>query len=142
MCPRRRSAARSISFIYLLDDVIKHLETAVTCMHFRRCISSSWQHSMQPLARITRLSLLRSFRIPFSHVRHSLLSPYRPATKAATIQRRGMKRTATSKPAQAKARAKLPDYCDVEPRRDEAGNPIWPAPAEAIEAARAFIKEW
>ncbi|EXJ67686.1 uncharacterized protein A1O5_09032 [Cladophialophora psammophila CBS 110553] len=47
-----------------------------------------------------------------------------------------MKRSAT-----AKARPQLPDYCDVEPRRDDTGKPIWPAPAAAMGDARAFIKE-
>ncbi len=51
--------------------------------------------------------------------------------------RRGMKRSS-----KVKARPKLPDYCDVEPRHDEAGNAIWPAPAAAMEEARAFIREW
>jgi len=41
-----------------------------------------------------------------------------------------------------KARPILPDYCDVEPRRDGAGDIVWPAPANAIEEARIFIKEW
>lgn len=50
---------------------------------------------------------------------------------------RGMKRV--SKP---KIREKLPDYCDVEPRRDDTGAAIWPAQSSAIEAARDFIKEW
>ncbi|EXJ86821.1 hypothetical protein A1O3_03775 [Capronia epimyces CBS 606.96] len=40
-----------------------------------------------------------------------------------------------------KARVKLPDYCDVEPRRDASGKAIWPAPEAAMEGARAFIKE-
>ncbi|KAK4943537.1 hypothetical protein LTR10_016831 [Elasticomyces elasticus] len=41
----------------------------------------------------------------------------------------------------AKPRLKLPDYCDVEPKRDENGSAIWPAPQEAIDKARALIKE-
>jgi hypothetical protein len=48
-----------------------------------------------------------------------------------------MKRTTT-----AKSRPKVPDYCDVEPKRNENGKPIWPAPEEAMEKARALIKEW
>ncbi|EXJ57508.1 hypothetical protein A1O7_07856 [Cladophialophora yegresii CBS 114405] len=47
-----------------------------------------------------------------------------------------MKKTATSKP-----RPKVPDYCDVEVRHDDRGEPIWPAPEDAMEQARAFIKE-
>ncbi|KAJ9503296.1 hypothetical protein LTR99_006842 [Exophiala xenobiotica] len=47
-----------------------------------------------------------------------------------------MKRTTTAKP-----RPKVPDYCDVEPKRNENGKPIWPAPEEAMEKARALIKE-
>jgi len=57
--------------------------------------------------------------------------------------RRGMKRAAgVSKPGSSKIRPKLPDYCDVEPKRDGNDQPIWPAAQEAMEEARAFIKEW
>ncbi|KIV79824.1 hypothetical protein PV11_07371 [Exophiala sideris] len=47
-----------------------------------------------------------------------------------------MKKATTVKP-----RLKLPDYCDVEPERDENGIAIWPAPQVAIDQARALIKE-
>ncbi|RMZ77288.1 hypothetical protein DV737_g4465, partial [Chaetothyriales sp. CBS 132003] len=43
--------------------------------------------------------------------------------------------------ASAKRRPKVPDYCDVEPRRDENGQMIWPAPETAMQEARSFIKE-
>jgi hypothetical protein len=52
---------------------------------------------------------------------------------------------ATASPAKkqkTKPRPAVPDYCDVEPRRDEAGEIIWPAPPAAIEDARRFIKQW
>ena len=54
-----------------------------------------------------------------------------------------MKRSANgnAKPP-AKPRPKVPDYCDVEPERDGHGNGIWPAPEEAVEKARAFLREW
>ncbi|EXJ87871.1 hypothetical protein A1O1_04798 [Capronia coronata CBS 617.96] len=45
---------------------------------------------------------------------------------------RGMKRSTNPK---------LPDYCDIEPRRDDSGKTVWPAPEAALEGARAFIKE-
>ena len=41
-----------------------------------------------------------------------------------------------------KSRPKLPDYCDVEPRRDSKGQAIWPADATAIEQAQEWIREW
>ncbi|KAI1629215.1 hypothetical protein EDD37DRAFT_644976 [Exophiala viscosa] len=47
-----------------------------------------------------------------------------------------MKKATTTKP-----RLKLPDYCDVAPKRDADGSAIWPAPQEAINQARALIKE-
>jgi hypothetical protein len=50
---------------------------------------------------------------------------------------RGMKKSSTSKP-----RPKVPDYCDVEPRRDAQGRIIWPAPEADMEQAREFIREW
>jgi hypothetical protein len=54
-----------------------------------------------------------------------------------------MKRKAdgsTTRPA--KQRPKEPDYCDVEPRRNDNGDIEWPADATAIERARAFLREW
>ena len=38
--------------------------------------------------------------------------------------------------------AEVPDYCDVDPVKDEDGGIIWPAPQEAIEKARGFLREW
>ena len=40
-----------------------------------------------------------------------------------------------------KAKTPIPDYTDTEPRRDENGEAIWPAPKSAINEARAFINE-
>jgi len=57
------------------------------------------------------------------------------------VQIRGMKRAANGKPKAVKPRHQVPDYTDSEPQRDEHGNPIWPAPAEAIEKARVFLKQ-
>lgn len=48
----------------------------------------------------------------------------------------GMSKTAAKKP-----RPQVPDYCDVEPRRDEAGNVVWPASETAMEEAREFIRQ-
>ena len=56
-----------------------------------------------------------------------------------------MKRKATeSGPGSKTKRQREPeaDYCDVATQKDEYGSPIWPAPAEAIEKARAFLTEW
>ncbi len=36
----------------------------------------------------------------------------------------------------------IPDYCHVQPRKDDNGNQLWPAPSEAVERAREFIREW
>ncbi len=52
---------------------------------------------------------------------------------------------ATASPAKkpkAKPRPAVPDYCDVEPLRNEDGAVIWPAASNAIEEAREFIREW
>lgn len=46
-----------------------------------------------------------------------------------------------SKTATKKARPQVPDYCDVEPKRDGAGNVVWPAPETAMEEAREFIRQ-
>ena len=56
-----------------------------------------------------------------------------------------MKRKATdsqSTPKAKRSKEPLADYCDVEVRKDEEGNPIWPALPEAIENARSFLREW
>ena len=56
-----------------------------------------------------------------------------------------MKRKAIDTPAMPKAkrtRESLPDYCDVEGRRDGRGAIVWPAATEAIESARGFLREW
>lgn len=39
----------------------------------------------------------------------------------------------------AKSRPKVPDYCDVELRRDSNGEPVWPAAVTAIQSAREWI---
>ncbi|ERF75263.1 hypothetical protein EPUS_00055 [Endocarpon pusillum Z07020] len=39
-----------------------------------------------------------------------------------------------------KPRLHVPDYCEVETVKDEGGKTIWPAPADAMERARAFIR--
>ncbi|KAL8641107.1 MAG: hypothetical protein Q9228_002052 [Teloschistes exilis] len=55
-----------------------------------------------------------------------------------------MKRKATDSQGSSEAkRQKEPvsEYCDVEPRKDDDGAPVWPASPKAIEDARAFLKE-
>ncbi|MCJ1352412.1 MAG: hypothetical protein MMC33_002396 [Icmadophila ericetorum] len=55
-----------------------------------------------------------------------------------------MKRKAFSSGAPPKAkRQREPekDYCDVEPQKNDAGEIIWPAPMDAIESARALLRE-
>ena len=56
-------------------------------------------------------------------------------------QSRGMKRATNGKPKAVKLKPQVPDYTDVEPLRDEQDNPIWPAPADAMDKARAFLKQ-
>lgn len=82
-------------------------------------------------------------------IRHVYLNPilFRPAVVAVrpthspgASLRRGMKRAANGKPKSAKPKLQLPDYTDTEPLRDDSGNVIWPAPAQAIEEARVFIR--
>ena len=55
---------------------------------------------------------------------------------------REMKRKATDTKGLPSKRQKEPepDYCDVETKKDGNGAIIWPAPAEALESARAFLK--
>ncbi|KAI4202478.1 MAG: hypothetical protein LQ350_002561 [Teloschistes chrysophthalmus] len=55
-----------------------------------------------------------------------------------------MKRKATDSQGSSEAkRQKEPvsEYCDVEPRKDDDGAPVWPASPKAIEDARAFLKK-
>lgn len=50
-----------------------------------------------------------------------------------------MKRTANGKPKASKPKPQVPDYTDAEPKKDEDGTTVWPAPANAIEEARDFL---
>jgi len=54
----------------------------------------------------------------------------------------GFSTASPAKKPKTKPRPAVPDYCDVEPRRDEAGGIIWPAPAKDMEEARTYLKEW
>ena len=61
---------------------------------------------------------------------------------------RGMKRKAASeltskvkRPKELETEPKK-DYCDVAPQINSAGDIVWPAPAQAIESARSFLKNW
>jgi hypothetical protein len=56
-----------------------------------------------------------------------------------------MKRTLPSSQSPAKAkkrRIEVPEYHLTPSARDEDGEIIWPAPADQIDKARAFIREW
>jgi hypothetical protein len=68
-------------------------------------------------------------------------SPKRRYAAKRSTTTSGMSKTGASSKAK-KPRPKVPDYCDVEPRRDEEGQVIWPAAKEAMEQARDFIREW
>ena len=56
------------------------------------------------------------------------------------MKRKATDSNVTSKPK--RQREPEPDYCDTPLRRDADGNYVWPAPSQAIEAARGFLKEW
>lgn len=45
-------------------------------------------------------------------------------------------------PAAKRQRESEPDYCDAVPRTGGNGFTIWPAPAEAMESARKFLRQW
>ncbi|KIW46741.1 uncharacterized protein PV06_02387 [Exophiala oligosperma] len=85
-------------------------------------------------------AILRSYRIVTCGVTDTAPILPSPSSFSAQLRKangtRSMKRASPAKP-----RPKLPDYCDVEPKRDETGKAIWPAPAEAMEKARALIRE-
>jgi hypothetical protein len=53
-----------------------------------------------------------------------------------------MKRKAGNDKEASVKRTKVEDYCNVDPRRDDRGRVMWPAPNEQIIAAQVFIKEW
>ena len=58
---------------------------------------------------------------------------------------RSMKRKATdltTSPKTKRQKDPVPDYCDVEPRRDTREGIIWPASEKAIEVARDFLRKW
>ena len=41
-----------------------------------------------------------------------------------------------------KPRSKVPEYTDAEPVKGSDGEAVWPAPADAMENARDFIRRW
>ncbi|KAL8744483.1 MAG: hypothetical protein Q9190_003282 [Brigantiaea leucoxantha] len=56
---------------------------------------------------------------------------------------RAMKRKAVDArggPKPKRPREALPDYCDTETQKDDSGTVVWPAPQDAIEGAREFIR--
>lgn len=58
---------------------------------------------------------------------------------------RNMKRKATDAgtvSAAKRQREPQADYCDVETRKDDHGNTIWPASEDSVARARDFVKEW
>lgn len=75
------------------------------------------------------------------HVRCQATCAIRLHTVLPKRQARGMKRAAIGKPKAVKPKPQVPDYTDAEPHRDDKGDAIWPAPAEAIEKARAFLRQ-
>lgn len=81
--------------------------------------------------------------ISSAQLRQGLRRPHSYLPTVCSMKRSNEFATAspTKKP-KTRPRLAVPDYCDVEPRRDDAGRIIWPAPANAIEEARTFIKEW
>ncbi|KIW18493.1 hypothetical protein PV08_02781 [Exophiala spinifera] len=93
---------------------------------------------MPSVLKVSRQAVLRPFRKCTRGIIYSFATaPFRPLVLPQQANgTRGMKRASTSKP-----RPKLPEYCEVDPRRDETGKPIWPAPAEAIERVRTLIRE-
>jgi|SRR5947209_480104 len=89
---------------------------------------------------------IRQFR-PFASVPCTRLRQTSRRLQTQPLTLRLMKRsngfvTASPVKKSKKTRPIVPDYCDVEPRRDEAGDIVWPAPANVMEEARIFIKEW
>jgi hypothetical protein len=78
--------------------------------------------------------------LPCAHLRRGIPASSLPL--GAMKRSNGFANGSPAKKPKTKPRPVVPDYCDVEPRRDEAGAVIWPAPAKAIEEARNFIVTW
>ncbi|CAG8954973.1 hypothetical protein HYFRA_00008662 [Hymenoscyphus fraxineus] len=55
--------------------------------------------------------------------------------------RHGMKRKASPTGSSPRKVPKVEDYCSVQPKSDQNGSPIWPAPEKALKAAREFLQE-
>lgn len=97
------------------------------------------EHLMQCLRTtgVVRLTFVLSVRKP------SLLFP---STKALWLRSAGtMKRKAVDTketPIAKRQREQVPEYCDVQPRKDDKGFTLWPASPSAIEDAQTFLKEW
>ena len=87
-------------------------------------------------------------RLPVVRCPYHCLLNFTPSVRQLAppnLPTRGMKRKAVDPGPSAKSkrsREQLPDYCDVEPRRDDNGAIIWPAPEKSIDDAREFLREW
>jgi nanoRNase/pAp phosphatase (c-di-AMP/oligoRNAs hydrolase) len=89
------------------------------------------------IVRTSLRNILTKSRFKASNTSSLRLRSHTNAANASGRAAQGMKKAAKT----AKPRPKVPDYCDIEPRRGADGSPIWPADAAAIERARQWIKE-
>ena len=72
-----------------------------------------------------------------------LLAQHRSFYLSASMRTTKRKAIVTQEAANAKRqKEQLPEYCDIQPRKDDGGAVLWPAAPEMIEKAQNFLKEW
>ena len=101
-------------------------------------ILESWRQSSQVTASVFSIETKRALSL-------SDLKELSVGLHLSKIQIRGMKRKATEANLSSNAkrmREPEPDYCDAQPLKNEDGSIIWPAPMDAMESARSFLREW
>ena len=94
---------------------------------------------MKPFMRVIAPLLRLQIALPLPEL---LLKVKAPTLSTASTKMKRKLGSATSPSKPKKVRAEVPDYCDVEVRKDARGSVVWPAPEEAMDKARDFLREW
>lgn len=81
------------------------------------------------------------FHLLLSPIRGVAFIPRRRAASKLKMKRKAFDEITKSKPKQHHVQEPERDYCDAVPQKDAKGI-IWPAPENAMERARSFIRDW
>ena len=91
--------------------------------------------------RLASLNLRSNSQLLLSPARRTTLLSSRQAASKPKMKRKAFDDISKPRPKQHRVREPEPDYCDAVPQKDANGI-VWPAPEEAMEKARVFIRDW